>query len=207
MLKMSDTEQLKSTLNEGQTKSNAQVGDDSSLDIENIFDQSNEIDCDKDFANKQYDKYVENFYNAGYREALSFVEDEAGADTFNSEEHALQLAFDKGYETAFITAKNISILANAVRTHLVFIRNNSDPLLQANLHELESLNLELDLAKIKLEEVVGSSSIAENNKSDKIFTVKQRIVKIDDEWSSKLSDTINLPDLQKKCKVLLDIDV
>ena len=103
--------------------------------------------------------------------------------------------------------KNISILANAVGTHLVFIRNNSDPLLQENLHELESLNLELDLAKVKLEEVVGSSSIAENNKSDKNLTVKQRIAKIDDEWSSKLSDTINLPDLQKKCKVLLDIDV
>jgi len=211
---MSEAENSKNNLNDGQTQSEVHAIDQSLTDIDDIFDQSVELNCDKEFANKQYDKYVESFYNAGFREALTFIEDESSADAINSEEHALQSSFDKGYETAFTTSRKLSTLISAVKTYIDFLKENTEPQLQENLRELESLNLELDAAKLKLNDLVKSSAVAliddglaEKNKIDTNITVQQRIANLDEKWCSKLSDTINLPDLQTRCNKLLDINV
>ena len=73
-------------------------------------DQSDNIAFDQEIANKQFDKYASKFYNEGFREALSFLEDEAGEDASNSkDDHILQTSFDQGYETVFVISKQLFI--------------------------------------------------------------------------------------------------
>jgi hypothetical protein len=55
-------------------------------DIEDIFygDQNDNVAFDQEIANKHFDNYGTKFYNEGFREALSFLEDEAGVDSSNA---------------------------------------------------------------------------------------------------------------------------
>ena len=70
-------------------------------DIEDTFDQGDEIANEKQFANKEYDKYTEKFYNEGFREALFALEEQAAEGTSNSNnENVLQASFDQGYASA-----------------------------------------------------------------------------------------------------------
>jgi hypothetical protein len=79
-------------------------------DIEDIFygDQNDNVAFDQEIANKHFDNYGTKFYNEGFREALSFLEDEAGVDSSNAkDDHILQTSFDQGYETAFVISKQL----------------------------------------------------------------------------------------------------
>ena len=88
-------------------------------DIEDVFDQNEDVAFNREFANRQYKTYSSKFYNEGFREALSNLEEEAGADDSDlNDEKALQIAFDEGYQTAFSISKKLSILISAVKTYL-----------------------------------------------------------------------------------------
>lgn len=129
-------------------------------DIDDIFDQTDNVHYEKELANKQYDKYVGKFYNEGFREALYFLEDEAGAQPTNSKnEHALQISFDKGYETAFILAKEVTTLRNAAKIHLEFAKDDPDVISSNDLTELQKLSSDLDSAKVKIDELVNGGTI------------------------------------------------
>ena len=64
-------------------------------DIEDIFDQTVQVADEKQFADKQYDKYTGRFYNEGFREALSALQDQAEGGKVNSnDENILQKSFN-----------------------------------------------------------------------------------------------------------------
>lgn len=184
-------------------------------DIEDIFygDQTDNIACDQEIANKQYDKYGTRFYNEGFREALSLLQDEAGVDA--SKENILQASFDQGYETAFVTSKQLFSAITAVKTYLELgKKDNSEAFSSEHVSDLEKLNLDLDAAKIKLDELVkdgiGVSVTPESKASDSVNTnnsSQQSIVELDERWRSKINDIINLQDLRMRSTKLLGIDI
>ena len=186
-------------------------------DIDDVFygDQTDNLLCDTEFSNKQYDRYVGKFYNEGFREALSFLEDEAGGDTSSSkDEHVLQISFDKGYESAFEISKQLSTLSNAIRTYLELSKNAPKTILNAELSDIEKLCADLEEAKLKLGELVNGGAIASTTNNDTRedtkepnMSIQQKLANIDENWHSKLSEIIYLPDLQKKCQLFLDLDM
>ena len=183
-------------------------------DIDDIFDQTDNVHYEKELANKQYDKYVGTFYNEGFREALSFLEDEAGAQPTNSKnEHALQISFDKGYETAFIIAKQVATLGNAAKIKLEFAKDDPDILSSNELTELQKLSTDLDLARAKIDELVSGGTITasgdngtEQEKNTNI-SIEKEVDRLDANWCSKLTEIICLHELRDRCKVILDIVV
>ena len=134
-------------------------------DIDDIFDQTDNVHYEKELANKQYDKYVGKFYNEGFREALSFLEDDAAAQQPDSRnEHALQMSFDKGYETAFAAAKQFSTLRNGVKTYLELVKDAPDSLSNNELTELKNVDLELDTEFVKFEELIKNGTGVSGNR-------------------------------------------
>ena len=93
------------------------------MDVDDIFDQTDSATFEQEFSNRQYDKYVSKFYNEGYREALSDLEDKASTETSESENNVLQTAFDKGYNSAFLVSKKLATLSASVKTHLMIYKN------------------------------------------------------------------------------------
>ena len=134
-------------------------------DIDDVFDQTDDVNHEQQFAQKQYDRYVGKFYNEGFREALSFLEDEAGAQPTNSENvHALQNSFDKGYETAFAAAKQFSTLRNGVKTYLEFVKDAPDLLSNNELTELKNIDIELDTEFLKFDELIKNGTGVSGNR-------------------------------------------
>jgi hypothetical protein len=184
-------------------------------DIDDIFDQTDNVHYEKELANKQYDKYVGKFYNEGFREALYFLEDEAGAQPTNSKnEHALQISFDKGYETAFILAKEVTTLRNAAKIYLEFAKDDPDVLLSNDLTELQKLSTDLDLAKVKIDELVNGGTItatvdkdSEQQAKNTNISIEQEVDRLDGNWCSKFTEIIRLQELRNRCKLILDIVV
>ena len=184
-------------------------------DIDDIFDQTDNVHYEKELANKQYDKYVGKFYNEGFREALSFLEDDAAAQQPDSKnEHALQMSFDKGYETAFVLAKQITTLKNAANVYLELAKDDPNILSSNDLTELQKLSIEIDSAKVKLDEHVNGGAIAatvdkyanQGTKNTNI-SIAHQVDKLDENWCSKLPEIISLQELRNRCKLILDIDV
>ena len=180
-------------------------------DIGDIFygDQSNNIACDQEITNKQYDMYSNKFYNEGFREALSVLDDKAGAGTSDSkDEHILQSSFDQGYETAFVISKQLYTVRTAIKTYLELLKVDNTNI--KHVSELEKLNLDLDAAKIKLDKLVQGEIVIlvppQSQASDtwnKFNSSHEKIVELDEKWRSTFNDIINLQDLGLRCTRLL----
>ena len=137
-------------------------------DIEDIFDQNDDLTTEREFSNKQYKSYSEKFYNEGFREALSDLEDEAKdeAQTVN-EVKALQISFDTGYQSAFSIAKKLSVLSSAAKTYLN-LKAVGQP--KDNLEDVIEINNALDTAHDQL-----NNHIRQNDNSK---AISQKIRKV-----------------------------
>lgn len=181
-------------------------------DIEDIFDQNDDLTTEREFSNRQYKSHSEKFYNEGFREALSDLEDEAKEEAQNvNEEKSLQIAFDRGYQSAFSIAKKLSVLSSAAKTYLEL---NATELPQDTLKDIIEINIALDTAKDQLNNLVrqNENTIAiseqspKRSESNKQVNAQQKSEEINKQWSLRLSERLNLTDLEMKCKKLLDLE-
>lgn len=180
-------------------------------DIEDIFDQNDDLTTEREFSNRQYKSYSEKFYNEGFREALSDLEDEAKEEAQNvNEEKALQIAFDRGYQSAFSIAKKLSVLSSAAKTYLEL---KAIELPQDTLKDIIEINIALDTAKDQLNNLVrqNENTIAisdqspKRSESNKQVYAQQKAEEINKQWSLRLSERLNLTDLEMRCEKLLDL--
>ena len=180
-------------------------------DIEDIFDQNDDLTTEREFSNKQYKSYSEKFYNEGFREALSDIEDEAKDQAQNvNEEKALQISFDTGYQSAFSIAKKLSVLSSAAKTYLN-LKAVGQP--KDNLEDIIEINNALDTAHDQLNNHIkqneNSQAIIQQSlkscESDKQVYAQQKTEEINKQWSLRLSESLNLTNLETKCKKLLDL--
>jgi hypothetical protein len=184
-----------------------------------------------EFANKRYDKYTARFYNEGFREALSAVQDEADGlkTTANSNaENILQKSFDCGYASCFQVARQLSTARVALKVYLEMYKDDGaivnnrtstgndhgvEDVSHVKLRELKRLNLDLDEAQIKLAELVKSGidsaavipsfKTSDTANDNNLNDHQSRIVELDQSWRSKINDLIDFKGLSKRMVELL----
>ena len=181
-------------------------------DIEDVFDQNEDVAFNREFANRQYKAYTSKFYNEGFREALSNLEDKAGEDDSDFyDEKALQIAFDKGYQTAFSISKKLSILISAVKTYSDLKCAN---LTEDKLKDLKELDSDLTVAQDKLHYLLRQN---ENKPANEISTTndnthmeinpKERTKIIDKQWCHQFKESLDFINLEKRCKAILNVEL
>ena len=178
------------------------------MDVDDIFDQTDSATFEQEFSNRQYDKYVSKFYNEGYREALSDLEDKASTETSESENNVLQTAFDKGYNSAFLVSKKLATLSASVKTYLKAYKNISGSEVIQKKQQLENISVEIETTELSIKDFLkGYESTPKKEQYDTKLSTEQQIANIDEEWCSKFRDIVDLEDLQNRCANLLDIEI
>ena len=178
------------------------------MDVDDIFDQTDSATFEQEFSNRQYDKYVSKFYNEGYREALSDLEDKASTETSESENNVLQTAFDKGYNSAFLVSKKLATLSASVKTHLKIYKNISGSEVIQKKQQLENISVEIETTELRIKYFLkGYESTSKKEQYDTKLSTEQQIANHDEEWCSKFRHIVDLDDLQHRCVSLLDIDI
>ena len=181
-------------------------------DIEDVFDQNEDVAFNREFADRQYKTYTSKFYNEGFREALSNLEDEAGADDSElNDEKALQIAFDEGYQTAFSISKKLSILISAVKTYLDLKCAN---LTEGILKDLKELDSDLTVAQDKLlyllrqNENLPVNEISTTNVDTNMqVNPRERTKIIDKQWCHQLKESVDFINLEKRCTAILNVEL
>ena len=177
------------------------------MDVDDIFDQTDSATFEQEFSNRQYDKYVSKFYNEGYREALSHLEDNASTKTSESENNVLQTAFDKGYNSTFLVSKKLATLSASVKTHLMIYKNISGSEVIQKKQQLENISVEIKTTEMRIKDFLKGYESTPKKEHDTKLSTEQQIANLDEEWCSKLRDIVDLDDLQHRCANLLDIDI
>ena len=181
-------------------------------DIEDVFDQNEDVAFNREFADRQYKTYTSKFYNEGFREALSNLEDEAGADDSElNDEKALQIAFDEGYQTAFSISKKLSILISAVKTYLDLKCAN---LTEDILKDLKELDSDLTVAQDKLlyllrqNENLPVNEISTTNVDTNMqVNPRERTKIIDKQLCHQLKESVDFINLEKRCTAILNVEL
>ena len=181
-------------------------------DIDDVFDQNEDIAFNREFANRQYKAYTSKFYNEGFREALSNLEDKAGEDDSDlNDEKALQIAFDEGYQTAFSISKKLSILISAVKAYSDLKCAN---LTEDELKDLKELDSDLTVAQDKLHyllrqnENLGVNEISTTNDDTNMqVNPKERTKIIDKQWCHQIKESFDYINLEKRCKAILNVEL
>ena len=201
-------------------------------DIEDTFDQSDEVANEKEFANKTYDKYTERFYNEGFREALFALQEQAAEGTISSnDETLLQASFDQGYASALHVALQLSTAKSAVESYLELSKRDkvtyskgntneitdqavSEPVSNERLIEIDKLNSDLDEAQTKLTDLIEyrNSSCATDLNADMTkrnhgYDNQNRVNEIDQMWKYKINELFDLQVLKERTATLLNINI
>lgn len=178
------------------------------MDVEDIFDQTDDATSEQEFSNRQYDKYASKFYNEGYREALSNLEDIASTETSESENNVLQTGFDKGYNSAFLVSKKLATLSASVKTHLKMYKTVSGSEVNQKKQQLENISVEIETTELRIKDFLnGYESTPKMEQYDTKLSTEQQIANLDEDWCSKFRDIVDLDDLHHRCVNLIDIDI